>query len=744
MPKLDLKQYTQGWLKDGRSKHPGEIKYVPGMEFKAQDSADGSIIIEGYASTNAVDWYDEIVEPTAFESSIYQYLSNPILLLMHDWWSIPIGKVLDAVIKEDGLWIKAKILPTQFSGGADTIMLVKEGILKAFSIGFRTKKLQKDEETGITTITDLQLMEISVVHTPANPFALFSESKNQKVQLKSLMLDTTPEGEENVEKETKKMDLDNKEPKKVEVKTADSTRLLALERKVDDFLSPLQDIPSAVEKTDASVEKMKTTQTELMALVNLTKEKADQLSKDRITLSEFNQFRLAVEADLKSITDTLAEGKLASSRLKAVNYRDWMSLAKPEDFVYLKNERGEPLDMLQQKAYHYFCASVDYKSSPNGEFLKKIRDLHDVALLTYQYYRGLKGGYYKPQNLKAYRLLHDAIEPYDPEFAKAMYSTGSGVGDEWVPTLMSSELMDLMTLQPGLANYIPTFQMPSQPFDWPIKTARSTAYLASEASVNNPSELHKSNMTTSKITFSTDVHAVCIGCSPELIEDAIVEMVGTIRQDIAYALNEGLENALINGDTTATHRDTAVVTGTDDIARAFMGLRFIAIDKSATFDTQSTSVGDATTAFAAKDVRYCRQLLGSRGKNPRECLYVTSISPFFYILSMSEFAKANEFGYSSTWYTGELPILDGSELYVTSQLSETLAATGLGTSASTYKGILCLNKNAFKIGERRGITVEFEKNILTQQWNFVASRRVDFQDMLPSSQNGVSFGYKIA
>jgi hypothetical protein len=432
-----------------------------------------------------------------------------------------------------------------------------------------------------------------------------------------------------------------------------------------------------------------------------------------------------------------------------LHYKDWRAAIAPGQWEWLHDDNGRPLSTMHQKGYHYFQAEMDYKTAPDGAFIKRMRDCYDACLLTYAYMKGRRG-MSNIQSLKSYQILHGMMEMVDPEFAKAMYSTGSGLGDEWVPTLMSSELQDLYKLQPGLDAYIPTFTMPSNPYTWPIKTAGATSYIASEASVGNPTELHKSDMTSSAITFTAKIHAVALAVSPELIEDSIIDMVGEIRNEIVYALKAGREQALISGDTTATHRDTTLVpaAATDDIRRAYMGLRFKAIDgvSGADWDTQSTSagVGDAATTFGAKDVRYCRSLLGDLGVNPRECLYVTSTSPFFLMLSMSEFAKANEFGYTSTWYSGELPIVDGCELYVSGQFPETLNAAGTG-AAGTTKGILCFNKTrGFKIGERRGVTVEFEKNIRTQQWTFVATRREDFQQMQPTTKVPVSYGFNIA
>lgn len=733
---MEFKQkslYTDIFKKDGQSKYgdiPIQYRCAPPDNLKISPQNDGSLIIEGWASTTAVDSYNEIVASEAFNETMPEYVNrfNSLMLYMHDWWGIAIGKILSYEVKAEGLWVKARISATEL--GKDLIVLIKDGVLRSFSIGFRPIKYEDNEETGIRTYTKIQVMEISIVNVPANPLAHFSIAK---YMAKTFPIYYTNESS-----------LEGQDGRTGGI-MPNIHEITALETRMDGLVGPGGTITSAVDKAQQRLDSMKKTMDDLHAMQKLSIEQVGKLESGAITKSDFKTFADKVEKDLKAAMDELQSAKAASKLVDGrIHYKDWK---KSGGQIYLRNDSGQALPDIHQKAYHYFQERVDYKTAPDGEFLKRMRDCHDTVLLTYAYMMG-RHHQCNIRSLKSFEILHGMMEYVDPEFAKAMYSAGTGLGDEWVPTLMSAELIDLFRLESALENYFPHFNMPSNPYIWPIKSSGATAYIASEASVNTPTEKHMSNIGTSALTFTAKIHAVAVPCSPELIEDSIIDMVGEIRREIVTALQIGMEDALINGDTTATHRDTTTVpaASSDDIARAFIGLRFKAIDDSMSWDTQSTTanVGDAATTFTAPDVRYCRQLLGILGVNPRDCVYLTSITPFFYILSMTQFAKANEFGYTSTWYSGLLPIIDGSELYVSSKMPETMGTTGLCNSASTHKGILCFNKTrGFKIGERRGITVEFEKNIRTQQWTFVATRRVDFQKAVPSTRYPVSFGYNI-
>ena len=56
--------------------------------------------------------------------------------------------------------------------------LIKDGVLGAFSVGFRVKDADYNKETDGYTIKDAELFEVSVVSVPCNQGAMFSVSKS--------------------------------------------------------------------------------------------------------------------------------------------------------------------------------------------------------------------------------------------------------------------------------------------------------------------------------------------------------------------------------------------------------------------------------------------------------------------------------------------------------------------------------------------------------------------------------------
>lgn len=142
------------------------------MQDFEEDGVKG-VEIEWYASTKDKDRGHDIVDPQAFKNALDLYMTNPIVLLQHNMEK-PIGVVTEAKIDDNGLYVKARI--TQDVDWV--ISAIKNGVLRAFSIGYKIKDSEfLEEETSdgrdyANIIKDLSLFEISVVSVPMNAYSL--------------------------------------------------------------------------------------------------------------------------------------------------------------------------------------------------------------------------------------------------------------------------------------------------------------------------------------------------------------------------------------------------------------------------------------------------------------------------------------------------------------------------------------------------------------------------------------------
>lgn len=166
------------------------------MEVKEvkQEYAGGAVRIEGFASTPDIDRHRDIVEPKAFASAIEMYMKNPVILYQHDG-DRPVGNATSVKVTEKGFWISASIVDE------DTKTKILDGRMRAFSIGYVALESALQHEDGtefnnekdsvwdhslVRVIKKLDLVEVSIVSTPANGNALFTIAKSVKKYFREL------------------------------------------------------------------------------------------------------------------------------------------------------------------------------------------------------------------------------------------------------------------------------------------------------------------------------------------------------------------------------------------------------------------------------------------------------------------------------------------------------------------------------------------------------------------------------
>lgn len=144
------------------------------LEIKAL-SEDGSF--EGYGSVfNEVDAYGERVAPGAFAQSIREKGPKGVALLWQHNAREPIGVYTEMREDDRGLYVKGKLaLKTQ--RGMEAYELMKMEAVTGLSIGFMPQTYENDEESGVITLTRVDLWETSIVTFPANDAARVSAVK---------------------------------------------------------------------------------------------------------------------------------------------------------------------------------------------------------------------------------------------------------------------------------------------------------------------------------------------------------------------------------------------------------------------------------------------------------------------------------------------------------------------------------------------------------------------------------------
>jgi len=139
-----------------------------------KDGKSDTLTIKGYANTVSKDRTGDVIVKEAWtKGGMDDYLKNPIILAFHDY-SRPVGTTVDYNVTDKGLEIVAEIS----KAAGEVYNLIKDGVLKTFSVGFSIKDADYEKDVDTFFIKDLSLYEISVVSVPANQDSTFSLAKS--------------------------------------------------------------------------------------------------------------------------------------------------------------------------------------------------------------------------------------------------------------------------------------------------------------------------------------------------------------------------------------------------------------------------------------------------------------------------------------------------------------------------------------------------------------------------------------
>lgn len=144
------------------------------FEIKSQSPAR-ALTVEGFANKAIVDRGGDLIPPDAWELS--EFKDNNILLFNHNQ-DLAIGTA-DVKVTENGLFAKAKISKSNQAPLPYIRDMIREGVIKSFSVGFDAKGSdEKSEDGSHTVLKRANLLELSVVTVPMNQESTFQVSSD--------------------------------------------------------------------------------------------------------------------------------------------------------------------------------------------------------------------------------------------------------------------------------------------------------------------------------------------------------------------------------------------------------------------------------------------------------------------------------------------------------------------------------------------------------------------------------------
>jgi HK97 family phage prohead protease/HK97 family phage major capsid protein len=658
---------------------------------------DGSIDIKGSASTNGLDRAGDIIEADAWtKGGLENFKNNPIILFNHDY-NKPIGRATGLEVNDKGLDISAKIS----KAAGDVKDLIKDGVLGAFSVGFRVKDADYMTETDGYKIKDAELFEVSVVSVPCNQGATFSVAKS---------FDNMDDYEEFKKNFVKANSMDSADAVEIEQPSEEKSSILEKNMSEDNKTTPEGFDLEAFAKQVAE-------DTAAKIAMNQAEQKAKEAAEAEEKSVEEAEVKAAEEAkqeEQKSVVTSVmtgAEKLISDVEDRVLNKHEDLETVIKSLESELKDRSAEIEAMRESKRIFSDRGNSDWKKAFEA-------DIMDAKML------GLATG-----------------KGFETDLAKSVMekvNAMSGVGvssadfEQVVSTNIERDIQNELVLAP-LFREIPmtsaTQIIPILPDSGYAEfTANQAASgssphgnLAQRGDAYNPGSAGGIDMTERTLSTKKLISTSFIGNETE--EDAILPILPLIRESMVRSHARAIENAILVGD------DADGAFGTS--GASFEGLCHLAANDSNT--TQPSGTFAATDAVTAADLLSLRKAMGKYGVNPSEVVYIVSQDVYYDLLNDAEFQDVNLVGDMATKLSGEIGQVFGSRVLICDEFA--------AKAHSKFNSVAVYPRN-YVMPRLRGVTVESDYDVANQRRVLVASQRIGFLDLIDGADSVQALKYK--
>jgi HK97 family phage prohead protease/HK97 family phage major capsid protein len=660
-------------------------------KFTASTESDDSIYIEGYASTVDRDRQGVVIPMKAWNEGLHNYLKNPIILAYHNH-QMPIGKMVEHKVTDQGLWIRAQI-PSEVG---DVYRLIKKGILSAFSVGFRVRDADYDHTTETFLVKDLELHEISVVSVPANQNTLFSLAKafdtaaefdlfkQQFAPKESAKKLDTPKAAKSATNEEWNMD-----PKELEKLLADAAAKAAE-----------QTAKAVLEAQTKAADEAKRKQAEEEALQAKIKAAVNAVAPQAPVVQTVDTGAERLLGDIeKRLEDQANEHKSAIESLEAAI-----------------KEKAKELEQLQSKS-----VELDALQRSRMQFSEPKEG--DVAYAD------------KEKAVLLAKIMRKGIA--DTKFGKSLVEKAATFGgqyrlpherwEEEVSTTIQNEMRRQLVVTPvvrSIAMAQPVMKIPVNP-----DTGTNATWVAGTDFGSSNSSGAQRTHAISEITLSAYKLATKEFIAFEEDEDSILPILPLVRDAMARRMAKTLDKAMLLGDGTGAGSTSGQIAALVKGLASYHPVGGVAASAGVNPASPAVTldISDAAKFTVAKAME-ARKNLGAWGLNPSELVMFVSTQAYYELLEDTNFLTVDKAGPSATILTGQVGSVGNTPVVVSASFN----AVAAGEAAAVI-----VNAMNFLGGTHRGMRVDSDDIIAEQRSILVASMRIGMTQLSRIDGEGV-------
>jgi HK97 family phage major capsid protein len=383
-----------------------------------------------------------------------------------------------------------------------------------------------------------------------------------------------------------------------------------------------------------------------------------------------------------------------------------------------------------------------YLDGPALSWAKRFRRLNNMALTAHHIVSILsetspakREAYAAAGGIKGSELWAPLQEAWK-QGQRALSTGGSTTGSEWVPTIFSADKWDDVRDMLEVANIFRWLPMPQSPWNIPTLLGFLKAYIIPEANNNTAGSntpFTASDITTANRTLTAKKFATISYFSPEEEQDSIIPILPMFDEEVNYAQAFGVDDAVVNGQLTATI-DTGAVPGSTDVKANVDGIRYNASLTNVQIDM---SAGMSPERLA--------QMIQGMGKyaNPRDCNFLTGYAGLAKALVLKDgngnlvYLTREHAGDAATMFTGSVGVLMGYPLTIGGVVPQNMNGAGIidGVGGSIKTAIYLCNTRPWLGGVRAGLQVEVDRSerFSYDQVGIRSKQRLAFRSLVAAS-----------
>lgn len=306
--------------------------------------------------------------------------------------------------------------------------------------------------------------------------------------------------------------------------------------------------------------------------------------------------------------------------------------------------------------------------------------------------------------------------------------TTSGDGGAWAPDSWRSELWRKVRQENYVAPLFAMVEMPTNPYEAPIEGTDPTVYFVPETNdsttIDPPnSPIPQSKTGASKIQMSAKKLALRVNWSSELNEDSIIPVISQYRTQAIRAMQNAIDNVLLNGDTVTTaSTNINLIDGTPTATAKY--LAFDGLRKAGLVTAQKLDAAGTISLALIRQTRF--KLAGAYAMQPNNCAYIVDNQAYSALLGLTEFLTMDKAGAAATNLTGQIGVIDGVPVFGSGELGLTDATGQISaTPGNNTKGqLICVFRPNWMIGYRRQVTANVEFFNWSDSYSMVVTARL--------------------